>query len=74
MPMSKAKAEEVLSDRQIAQEAAREFAAYFGDDISGPLVVLSPEQFNAVTGIWEDQNITNVLADYIQNAIARAKK
>lgn len=72
--MSKSQAKEVVTDRQIAMEAARSFAAYFGDHISGPMVVLPPEQFNAATGAWEEQDLTKTLADYIQNAIARAKK
>lgn len=74
MAMSKVKAAEVLNDRDIAKQVAEEFSAYFGDTISGPMVALDAEQYNAMVGAWEQQEVTRTLADYIQNAIIRAKK
>lgn len=74
MKMTKPQAQEVLNDRQIARDAAMGFAAYLGDSISGPLVGMTPEQFNAFTYAWDSQNVTEVLASYIQNALVRAKE
>ncbi len=72
--MTKNKAKEVMADRQIARDAAMGFAAFIGDSISGPLVTMDAKGFNAFTYAWDSQNVTDVLAAYIQNAISRAKK
>lgn len=67
------KAKEILRDAEIANDKAREFASYFGDAISGPLVELSAQHFNEVMRLWEDQGITAMLSHYIKNAIAQSK-